>query len=360
MDWYTIKSLLDYYIPLWHSELLGIKRFFTIGFYGGEPLLNFELIDKVYQYVEKSKPTDFSVHYDITTNGMLLDKYIDYFVSRNFTLAVSIDGDKKANSFRVDKNGLESFNKVESILIDIKTKYPSYFADNISFQSVINSRSSVVDVFTYFKSTFDKRPLPLEISLAHLSEKSNIHLMYKKVDDDLRISMRTRKEDCEKLTLRNPDMNYLEFYLRTFTPYYIDSYFFFLPNADNISDKLPTSTCLPFTLKVFLTARGLILPCERIGFDKPLGRIVDGKIDINFQEIADFYNQIFNKYQALCKNCIHNISCKNCFYNMEYCANEHICPNYESILFKDKYVKRAIEVLTRSPEMYRSLVNSID
>ena len=360
MDWHTVKLLLDYYIPLWHAELSGIKRFFTIGFYGGEPLLNFELIDKVYQYVEKNKPVDFSVRYDVTTNGMLLDKYIDYFVLRNFTLAVSLDGDRKANSFRVDKNGLESFDRLEHILIDIKKRYPNYFADNISFQAVMNSQNSVIDVFAYFKSVFDKRPMPLEISLARLSAKSNIHSMYKKVEDDLRISMQTRKKECEKFTLRNPDMNYLEFYLRTFTPYYIDNYSFFYSNTDNVSDRFPTSTCLPFTHKVFLTVRGLILPCERVGFDKPLGRIVDGKIDIDFQEIADFYNQIFQKYQELCKNCIRNIACKNCFYNINYGANENLCPDYESILSKDKYVKRAMDILTQNPEAYLLLVNSID
>jgi len=355
MDWDTVKLLLDYYIPLWHFELSGFMQFFTIAFYGGEPLLNFELIDKIYQYVEKNRPIDFSVHYEITTNGMLLDKYIDYFVSRNFVLTVSLDGDKRANSFRVDKNGLESFDRLQNILINIKEKYPKYFAENISFQSVINSRSSVIDVFAYFKEVFNQRPLPLQVSMFQLSEKTEIHAIYKNIGDDLRLSKQERKEDFVKFALRDPDISYLEFYFKEFSPYYIFNY----SNIDKINEKrLPTATCLPFTYKVFLTVRGLILPCERVGFNKPLGHVAKGKIDIDFQQIADFYNQIFNKYRSLCETCIHTTSCDKCFYHIDYLSEKVGCSDYESILLKEKHIKRAKELLMQNKETYLALINT--
>lgn len=67
-----------------------------VGFYGGEPLLNFEFIKKCVNYVllnNNGKEITFSM----TTNGTLITKEIaEYFASiPNFTITVSIDGDKE-------------------------------------------------------------------------------------------------------------------------------------------------------------------------------------------------------------------------------------------------------------------------
>ncbi|MCL1974366.1 MAG: radical SAM peptide maturase [Bacteroidetes bacterium] len=360
MDWHTVKPLLDYYISLWHSGTIGLKRFFMLSFYGGEPLLNFELIDNVHQYIERNKPADFLVYYSITTNGMLLDRYIEYFVHHNYTIAVSLDGDKISNSFRVDKSGTESFDTLYHILINIKERYPDFFDRKVSFQSVLNSRSNLIDVYAFFKEMFNKEPLLLEMSKSRLSLKSDIYAMYRGIDEDLEISWKTRKEECVKFSLKNLDTSYLDFYIKTYTPHFILRYPDFFQEFDNVTIKLPTATCLPFSDRVFLTVGGLILPCEKVGCVSPLGYVINGEIDIDFQKIVDFYNEIFNKYQKLCETCIRTMSCTNCFYDINYLAKKNICPDYVPNSQKDKYIQRALEILRRTPEIFKKIINSID
>lgn len=68
----------------------------TISFFGGEPLLNFSLIRKCVEYIEKFKNIKSS--YMITTNGTLMTreivKFLEYY---KFDIMISIDGNKKVH-----------------------------------------------------------------------------------------------------------------------------------------------------------------------------------------------------------------------------------------------------------------------
>ena len=54
LPFHKVKLLLDYLIKLWseHKRPISSKPIF-IGFYGGEPLLNFPLVKQIVQYVEE-------------------------------------------------------------------------------------------------------------------------------------------------------------------------------------------------------------------------------------------------------------------------------------------------------------------
>ena len=60
-------------------------RKITIGFYGGEALLKIDVIKRLIHYIDeniKNIPNIF-INYIVTTNGLLLDKYIDFLVDEN-------------------------------------------------------------------------------------------------------------------------------------------------------------------------------------------------------------------------------------------------------------------------------------
>lgn len=70
------------------------KRSFSVTFFGGEPLLNFNLIRTIVEHCEK-KATESGVRfsYSMTTNGTVLTQKILDFLKRNrFTLMISFDG----------------------------------------------------------------------------------------------------------------------------------------------------------------------------------------------------------------------------------------------------------------------------
>lgn len=81
-----------------------------IDFHGGEPLLNFEILQYLVEVLNKRYP-DKRKNYSITTNATLLnDKNIDYLVENIKNISVSIDGTrKKHDKFRVYPNGSGSY-----------------------------------------------------------------------------------------------------------------------------------------------------------------------------------------------------------------------------------------------------------
>ncbi|ACV61836.1 Radical SAM domain protein [Desulfofarcimen acetoxidans DSM 771] len=66
----------------------------NIGFFGGEPLLKFSLMQKIAVYAERqAAAADKRVRYGIMTNGLLLtDPVIDFLAERQVEVTVSFDG----------------------------------------------------------------------------------------------------------------------------------------------------------------------------------------------------------------------------------------------------------------------------
>lgn len=112
------KCVIDYLSILWKKHNRLNTRPIFIGFYGGEPLLNFSFITQVVEYIEAT--WKWNVVFSMTTNAYLLDKYMDYLQSKDFQLLISIDGDIECNKFRLTKSGRESFPKVYSNIKKIK------------------------------------------------------------------------------------------------------------------------------------------------------------------------------------------------------------------------------------------------
>lgn len=77
-----------------------------IKFFGGEPLLNFALVEKVIESVKKKKTTK-NIQFNLTTNGLLINNYIISFFKElpNVELLLSLDGNRsiRAVSQRLDR-----------------------------------------------------------------------------------------------------------------------------------------------------------------------------------------------------------------------------------------------------------------
>ena len=111
---YTTDEIIDFC----HNIVINNKdKEFGIEFLGGEPMLGWNNIVAAYNYLEKfNKITD----YVITTNGTILtDEQLEFF-KRNTKIyyAVSMDGVKWANQFRVFKNS--GINSYETVVNNLK------------------------------------------------------------------------------------------------------------------------------------------------------------------------------------------------------------------------------------------------
>jgi uncharacterized protein len=147
----------------WLIEKSQNQKKLTISFFGGEPLLNFELIKSVVEYsLKKGDKLSKDFEFNINTNATLLnDEIINFFLKNRFKIIVSIDGDKEIqDSQRPFKNGKGTFNtilpRVKKLLLSIPdVSCRAVLLDNtnpsivekklqeIGFQKILTSYSSL-------------------------------------------------------------------------------------------------------------------------------------------------------------------------------------------------------------------------
>ena len=106
----TAKRALDFLI-----ESSGTRRNLEVDFFGGEPLMNFDVVKKTVEYarqIEKEKGKNF--RFTLTTNGVLIDEDVIDFANREMSnVVLSLDGRKEVHDrFRVDFAGNGSWEKI--------------------------------------------------------------------------------------------------------------------------------------------------------------------------------------------------------------------------------------------------------
>ena len=63
----------------------------------------------------------------MTTNAMLLHRYMDYLVEKDFSMLISLDGDEMGQSYRVDAVGNNSYQRVIKNIYLLRDSYPTFF-----------------------------------------------------------------------------------------------------------------------------------------------------------------------------------------------------------------------------------------
>ncbi|WP_024861787.1 thioether cross-link-forming SCIFF peptide maturase [Ruminococcus flavefaciens] len=103
MSFETGKHAIDFLL-----ENSGDRPNLELDFFGGEPLMNFNVVKQVVEYARsREKEYNKKFRFTITTNGLLLDDEKIDFINREMSnVVLSIDGRKEVNDyFRVLPNG---------------------------------------------------------------------------------------------------------------------------------------------------------------------------------------------------------------------------------------------------------------
>lgn len=88
----------------------------AFAFQGGEPLLaGLDYFKNFTATAKRLNIKNSTLHYGLQTNGLLVDEsWATFFKAEKFLIGLSLDGDQKANRFRVDAEGKNKFNKTLS------------------------------------------------------------------------------------------------------------------------------------------------------------------------------------------------------------------------------------------------------
>jgi len=131
----------------------GTRKRLEVDFFGGEPLMNFEVVKQTVLYArEREKEYGKRVGFTVTTNGTLLSKEIEEFINENMdNIVLSIDGRKQVNDrMRKFTDGRGTY---DSIMPKLK--------------SFVESRG---DKSYYIRGTFTANNLDFSSDVLHLAD----------------------------------------------------------------------------------------------------------------------------------------------------------------------------------------------
>lgn len=357
MSFPMAKTIIDHLVKIWEKYPSTAKSQMTaISFYGGEPLMNISLIRDVVAYVE-SLNVSRTFHYSMTSNCLLLDRYMDFLAEKGFYLMCSLDGDKAMDGYRVRHDDSPSFDKVFSNIKALQEKHPVYFKTHVSFNAVLHNLNSVQGICNFIKAEFDKLPQISELSNINIrpEKKKEFDQAYKNVCESL-----YQAENYDEIALalmdNNPDYHTTMTFLDVTSGNVFNTYEDLLLEEDHI-DTIPTGTCIPFSKKMFVKVDGKIMPCERIPHAFSLGTVQNGTIHLDPEEIATQFNGYLDKMRSSCNACSRKEFCVQCVYQIAGIDTQS--PRCGGVMSKEQYhqfCSACYNYLYEHPELYRALI----
>ncbi len=315
MSLQTIKKAIDFL-----GDHSCDSKSINIGFYGGEPLLEYDMIKEAISYAEK-KFIMKDLSFNMTTNGSLFTRdKIEYFSKHNINITISLDGMKEINdknrvfansdkgtfdcvlkNLRVVMDDFEDF--ASHVLINMVVD-PSNDLDMIEKMFEVEGIGTKIYVRVSFLDEEDKES-KVEISEKYLSKlRYQMFVEYVKYirgekTDERGVAKQSVVTNCSKLNE--------------------------IARGYGIRKKeMHGGGCKPGYTKMFVDVKGRILPCEKVG--EEVSGIEIGTIEQGFflQNVKSLMN-LGKKMEERCKNCWS-------FQNCQVCAKEI---NYSEIMCED-------------------------
>lgn len=355
MDVETIKKALNYIIPL-------AKGLLVIGFYGGEPLVRFDLIEETVNYVNMHKPKDLKIKYALTTNLSLMTRErAEFFANlEDCTITCSIDGPKIIHdNFRVSANNEGTFDKTIEGLHNLVDAFGERTKRCLSIYTVIcppftdERLQAVYDFFTNLEW------LPKEVNYENTKVKAGTY----EIEDNTIYSNKLLSEPIKDFFLRKS--------LETTDPfdYAVQAIRRLIIKINNrrISQEpdciIPMNgCCIPGQKRIYITTDGEFKVCEKVGYSPSIGNIETG---FNKDELMKhYYYDYIEQSKDDCTHCWASKLCPLCFSNC-YDGNGFnlIAKKNDCTRVKD-FVKDCLiiyhELLEKNPELLVNIIKSAD
>ena len=279
------KKALDFLV-----ENSGNRRNLEVDFFGGEPLMNFDVVKELVAYgrgLEEKKEKHF--RFTLTTNGVLLTDDVMEFVNREMdNIVLSIDGRKQVHDhMRPFKNGSGSYD----LILD-------------KFKKAAESRKQKK---YYVRGTFTHYNLDFVKDVLHLADEGFQQISVEPVvagpeepyairEEDIPEICRGYDELAEEMLKRNREGRGFQFF-----HYMID-----LSGGPCVYKRL--SGCGSGTEYLAVTPWGDLYPCHQfVGEEKfLLGNVYEG---IKKTDIRDAF-KLCNVYaKKECRNCFAKFYC---------------------------------------------------
>lgn len=311
MDFYTAKNALLMYFNYVKEKKKRIPLFVPqVSFYGGEPLVNFALIERVINFIKEIY--NGRVIYNITTNACLLDeKKMDFFAENNVTLSISLNGDKEEHDrLRVFANGKGTYDYAFHAIKKMHEKHPQYFEKSCYVVGVYDYGTDLERIEKFFESEkLLKEKLLLYVPV--IDWGTTWYDQYteedrKKYHDQLN-RLRARYFSNVKAGKKETQVQKALFHMSNLQ---VINRPVNCTIQEVTSNLLPSfGTCIPGH-KIAVDPYGVLHACEKVNDKMPIGTVSEG---LNFEKIAEILNRYNDTLGPKCVNCPISRLCPHCY-----------------------------------------------
>jgi uncharacterized protein len=279
---------------------------YRIGFYGGEPLLERELIQSVVREARNRVPAGAKLDFSLTTNGWLLsDEAIRFLADNAFDLFISLDGPAPVHDrYRRTIRGGPTFNRIWKRIQRIRQLRPDYLAAKVNFCIMLAPPDRVSAVAGFMEQnpgifenktpvalTLEDAPATLYEALGVAAGEARLGLASLR---ECYISRLARSENPDGLCRALNEAAMARLARRRMTA----------PETLSISG----GQCIPGA-RCHVTPDGMLHACERLDPCLPIGHVNTGYDE---EKIAALLKRFAELVRARCRECWALRLCRKC------------------------------------------------
>ena len=288
MSYEVGKRAFDFLI-----ENSGTRRNLEVDFFGGEPLMNLDVVKRLVKYarsVEKEHGKNF--RFTLTTNGLLLDdETIDFLNEEMSNVVLSLDGRPEVHDrFRVDYAGRGSYERIVPL-----------------FKKLVEKRKAYEGKTYYLRGTFTHANTDFTEDIFHMADLGFTELSmepvvcppddpYALTKEDLPVLFRQYEILAEEMLKRKKEG-------RPFTFYH---YMLDLKNGPCIYKRI--TGCGSGTEYMAVTPTGDLYPCHQFVGEPEylLGNVFDG---VKNTAVQDKFRSCNAYARPECRDCWARLYC---------------------------------------------------
>lgn len=354
MDFETAKLAIDFFEK--HSRE---RKKVYLGFYGGEPLLNYTLIEQSVNYA-KILIKDKEISFSLTTNATMITPQIAKFLVENeFEILISLDGPEDVhNENRIFINGEGSFNstiagtkiilecykqldKEPKIGFSMVAAGPNYDEKYSKIQEFFEKADWLPKNYILLSSTVSRAPVDSEYILPQSAAERNIHKNVRtpllKWSNDQGI-----KNNLFSMPYINKNLAIVHQRLLLDKP---------------VTEYGMNGCCVPGGRRIYIAVNGDIYPCERIGEVPTLGNVKTG---LEIEKIKKVYvSDFIDEAKEYCKNCWAVNLCTLCYVNCYDKNGVHFNYRHRACVSERKFLEDTLStyhyLLNHNPKVIEEL-----
>lgn len=305
---------------------MAITKPIRISFYGGEPLVNYPLVQYAIQEGQQRWRDD--VNFSVSTNGTLLtEERIDWLVNHGVELAISIDGTQPFHdAHRVDVKGNGSYAKVRNALAYLRNGGTACQSPKVVLMMTLPSVSTLLPI----AQAWHEDEVLRHYAPTHISGLTpNFSKGVGKEEWEL---LKTQYIQLLDAYEQHPEWSVLQIFFNEMVSFWKNRPVF------EVSESTPLSTCMPVNTKLYIDTNLQLAVCEKFNDRFRIGSISDG---IDWHKANEMVKEYYIKRENRCACCPAVRMCNMCLTSIAYtddqwdtlCHNERLYHQLHMFLF---------------------------